>query len=283
MKAYRLATILIAAGSTVPAYSTSYVSDFSSLSPGAALENIDGWHQSASNYDSIYPRAFGTQVGGGTPAAAVGGFYDTEPPAGEDYFCAFHSLDLALLSPASFNVNFALVDSEGFEVDGIIYGSERNPFEITLRNAANAELFSLIFDPVLGESSDPTASPDDLWNVSWSSGGVKSLPIAAIYEASMYGLNLQFNPNGSNVEFNLGLNGINSFSYSDTLNGMSSEQITRIEFGIHAVTSEAVGSPQFGTNHIVFEGLSVVPEPSVTLLTGGALFVMTMRRRRPVC
>lgn len=283
MNAHGFATIVIAAGSCLTAQAATYVSDFSDLSVGAPLDSVDGWQQSAPNFDSIYPRAFGTQLAGGIPAAAVGGYYDTEPPAGESYFSAYHGLDIALQSPASLYTNFAIIDSEGFDVDGTLYGTERNPFQITLRNAANAELFSLIFDPVQGESSDPTASSTDAWNVAWSTGGVKSLPIAAIFEASMYGLNLQFNPNGSNVGFTLSLDGTNGFSYSNTLSGLSDEQIARIEFGIHAVDSDTTGTPQFGTNHIVFDGLAAIPEPSLGLLTGSAVLVLAMRRRRSAC
>lgn len=283
MNAHGFATIIIATGSCLAAQAATYVSDFSDLSTGAPLDTVDGWQQSAPNFDSIYPRAFGTQLAVGTPAAAVGGYYDTEPPTGEGYFSAYHGLDIELHSPASFYTNFAIVDSEGFDVDGTLYGTERNPFQITLRNAANAELFSLIFDPVLGENPDPTASSTDAWNVAWSTGGVKSLPIAAIFEAAIYGFNLQFNPDGSNVGFTLTVNGTNSFSYSNSLSGLAEEQIARIEFGISAVESEATGTPQFGTNHIVFEGIAAIPEPSLGLLTGSAVLVLAMRRRRSTC
>ena len=160
MKANRIVMILVTAGSSLPLYSATYASNFDGLAPGATLENLDGWQQSSPNYGPEYPRAFGTEIGSSV-AAAVGGYYDTEPD-GEDYFNAYHSLDLPLENPASLHINFAIVDSEGWEDNGVTYGAERNPFQITLRNAANAELFSLIFDPVAGESPDPTASSTDV-------------------------------------------------------------------------------------------------------------------------
>lgn len=283
MKASQFPVFLLLAVSALPLHAATYSSDFTSLAPGDPLQGVGGWQQSAPNYDTIYPRAFGTQIQIGSstaPAAAVGGYYDTEPPEGQTYFCAFHSLDLGLQTGASFSTNFALVDSEGYDVDGTLYGAERNPFQITLRNAANAELFSVIFDPVAGESPDPTASANDAWNVSWSSGGIKSIPIAAVFESALYGLNIQFIPVGSDLNFSLGMNGTNSFSYSGTLTGLASSSVSQVEFGIHAVDSDSVGTPQFGTNHIVFQGITMVPEPSTAFLAGGAALLLALRRRR---
>jgi hypothetical protein len=274
MKYHRL-TLLIVGLSTVSSQGATYVSNFTGLGQGAALQGVDGWGQNSPNYNDgfeDYPLAFGTMIDE-TPAGAVGGYYDTVPPPGGRFY-AYHSLSLSLMNTVSFSMRFGINDSAGFTVGENVYGNERNSFSIGFTDSADSELFSIIFDPVPGDP-DPTFSPGDIWNVSWSSGGNQSIPVMAIYETQLHTLNLTLTPSGADVNFNISLTASNTMSSAGTLIGLSSAEITQLQIGI----VEKDGA--FGTNHLAFEGITAaIPEPSSFVILGFAGVCLTLRRRR---
>ncbi len=267
--------LLIAGLCTLSSQGATYVSDFTGLGQGDPLQGVDGWGQNSPNYNDgfeDYPLAFGTLIDQ-NPAAAVGGYYDTVPPVGGDFY-AHHALSLSLANGVSYSMNMGIIDSAGFTVGEDDFGLERNRFRIGFANASGSELFALIFDPVPGDP-DPNFSSNDIWNVSWSSGGNQSIPTMAIYEAQLYALNLQLTPNGADVNFGFSLTGANTVSAGGTLTGLASESIAQLQIGI-SETNDA-----FGTNHIVFEGITAaIPEPSSFVILALSGVCLVLRRRR---
>lgn len=292
MKPQPLILSALAALSTTGLHAAIYLSDFSGLPVNGALEGVDGWQQNGANDtdgSNVYPLAFGTLIGS-DPAAAVGGYYVTDPPNPASEFHANHALSLLASRQFTFAMNFAINDSTGFDTNGIgygepgfdgsgtVYGLERNSFRIGLHNAADDEFFALVFDPVIADP-DPNASTDDVWNVSWSTGGLKST-VMAIYESQLYGLSMTFNPDGDDVDFSFSITGINTATTGGTLVGLSDEEITDLQIGIMPTYSSVTDSPQLGTNLLVFNDIVAIPEPSAFALAGFGAFAFLTRRRR---
>lgn len=260
------------------AYSAVYVSDFSSLGVGDTLEGIDGWTQSETTFSEggiEYPWAFGTQIIVDEvlrPAAAVGGYYNTIPAAAGGFYAA---RTISLSQALVFNMRLAINDSDPFEFEGDLYGAARNSFEVGFYNGGN-QIFSLIFDPnVDPDEPNPLVNEFDTWNVSASSGGVKSSASMAIFESQLYTMNLTLTPNGADIDYFFSLSSDNTPSSSGTLAGLAGFSLDQLRIGI---TPE---SGEYGTNHLVFEGIAVaVPEPSSFLLLTMAVGGMALRRRR---
>jgi len=292
MKAHPLILTVLAAWPACDLQASVYLSDFSGLPVNGALEGVDGWQQNGPNDTdgtTVYPLAFGSMIGE-DPAAAVGGFYVTDPPNPNEEFHAYHALSLLASRQLTLTMNFAINDSTGFDPNGIgygepgfdgsgiIYGQERNSFRIGLHNTLDDEFFALVFDPVVGDP-DPNASLDDVWNVSWSTGGVKST-VMAIYESQLYSLTMSFIPDGDDVDFSFSVAGLNTATTGGTLIGLSDEEITEIQVGISPTYSSVTESQQLGTNHIVFNNIVAIPEPSSLILAGSGVMALTVRRRR---
>lgn len=292
MKSHPLILTALAIWPLSQLHASVYLSDFSGLSVNGALEGVDGWQQNEPNETDgtyVYPLAFGSLIGS-NPAAAVGGYFLTDPPNPNTEFHAYHALSLQASRQLTLSMNFAINDSTGFDSNGIgygepgfdgsgtIYGQERNSFRIGLHNALNEEFFALVFDPVVGDP-DPNASPDDAWNVSWSTGGVKTT-VMGIYESQLHTLTMSFSPDGDDVDFSFSIAGLNTATTGGTLTGLSDEEITEIQVGISPTYSSVTDSQQLGTNHLVFNNLVVIPEPSSLMLAGSGVMALMVRRRR---
>lgn len=285
MRHYPLLSFAIAGLTTLSASASSYVSDFTGLNPGDSLAGFDGWTQSHPNESGLedidgvetlvqYPWAFGSSING-NPAAAVGGYFNTDPPAG-DVFYASHTLSLDGLM--DFQMNFTVVDSDPFDIDGVLYGSARNQFSVGFHNTIGAEVFSLVFDPNTDlENPDPLLNAFDTWNVSSSSGGIKTTATMAIIEGGLYSLQLSLVPNAGNLNFSYSLtSSVNTQSANGVVAGLSNAEFTEMRIGIAAADNE------FGTNFLAFEGVgAAIPEPSSLLLfsfTFGGLALLRKRR-----
>lgn len=292
MKAHPLILMVLAAWPFSSLHASTYLSNFSGLSVNGALEGIDGWQQNAPNDNDgtyTYPLAFGSVIGS-DPAAAVGGYFMTDPPSPTVEFHASHALSMLASRQLTFSMNFAINDSTGFDANGIgygevgfdgsgaVYGQERNSFRIGLHNAVGAEFFALVFDPVAGDP-DPNVSPDDTWNISWSTGGVKTT-VMGIYESQLHQLTMTFNPDGDDVDFSFSVTGSNTATTGGTLVGLADEEITELQVGISPIYSDVTLTPQFGTNHIVFNDVVAIPEPTSMILAGSGLLALLARRRR---
>lgn len=275
--------------SVFSAHAASYTSNFTGLGAGDPLAGIDGWTQNAVNEifeGEVAPWAFGTQIsspGGLRPAAAIGGFYNTDPvlagdPPSATGFYASHTL--SLVGGMSFSMNLSIVDSDGFDIDGTIYGEERNTFRVGFFGSGNNsnpyEIFALVFDPNPGTESGSNTS----WNVSASSGGIKSTAAMAILESQLYGLTVSLTPNGADLDYAFSLaTDLNTANSNGSLTGLSSAAINELRVGIDPLNGP--NGDQYGTNHIVFEGVvAAIPEPSSLMLLAAAAGGMAFRRRR---
>lgn len=291
MRHYPLLSFAIAGFTTLSASASTYVSDFTGLNPGDALVGIDGWTQSVPNDSGLedidgvetlvqYPWAFGSSING-NPAAAVGGFYNTDPPASGAFY-ASHTLSLDGLM--DFQMNFTMVDSEPFDIGGTMYGGERNRFSIGFHNSIGAEMFSLVFDPNIdAENPDPLLNSFDTWNVSSSSGGLQTTATMAVIEGGLYSLQLSLVPNAGNLNFNYSLtSSINTQYANGMVAGLSNAEITELRIGISATDDGLGNGSQLGTNYLAFEGVgAAIPEPSSLLLfsfTFGGLALLRKRR-----
>jgi hypothetical protein len=186
-----------------------------------------------------------------------------------------HTLDLT--TGMLFQINFAIADSVGFDIDGTTYGTERNSFRISFNNSAGGEVFGLLFEPLPVELNLPE-DPGNSWNVSSSAPGYTFAPSMRIFDSAFYTLNLSLMPEAGNLKFNYTLDNISYQRSSGVLTGFANEQIiTEMQIGINNLDG------QFGTNSLIFQGTQVaVPEPSSLLLTGAAIGGLVFRRRRQV-
>lgn len=284
MKTHSLLALAITGLATIPVQAAGYMSDFTGLTLGSPLNGVDGWQQSSPNDGVDYPWAFGAEVDG-SPAGAIGGFYNTTPPAGAGGFHAYHALSFS--TGMSFTIQFAMIDSVPFDDGtGTLYGAERNRFSIGFYNSSGLELLSLMFDPnVDTENPDPVANGFDSWNVSTSSNGIQTGPTMAVYENSVYSLNLVMRPVAGNMNFNYSLLGTNTQSAGGVLTGLGDETITEMRMGITATDAGNGNGNQLGTNYLAFTGTAVtvpaaVPEPSSLMFFSCTLGGLALRRRR---
>lgn len=297
MKHHTLLALAITSMATLPAHAAGYAynADFSFLASGAPLDGYQGWTQSSPNDGGEFPWAFGADVDTDPtaatnfrPAAAVGGYYNTDlpvigtdPPVTVSEFYASHALSFS--SGMSFAMQFAMFDSEPFEYENVLVGAERNRFSFGFYNSSGVELLSVMFDPNVDyENPDPLTNYFDTWNVSTSSNGIPTgSATMAVFETSVYSLNLLMRPEAGNMKFSYSLVGTNTQSANGVLLGLGNEAITEMRLGITATDAGNGNGDQFGTNFLAVLGTAaVVPEPSSLLLCSITLGGLVLRRRR---
>lgn len=281
MRHFPILSLVITSLAVCSASASTYIADFSSLSPGEPLVGVDGWTQSHANFDDgeVYPWAFG-QTLDGIPAASIGGFYNTDPPTGGNFY-ASHTL--SLVGSMYFEMRFSMTDSLPFDFDGVMYGGERNKFTVGFHTSTGAELFGLAFDPNIDlENPDPVTNLNNTWNVSSSSAGVQSAATMAIIESSPYLLRVSLTPKAGDLNFSYSLsNSQYNRSASGVLVGLTPIEISELRIGITATDDGLGNGPQFGTNFLTFGGAgAAIPEPSSLLLFSLTVGGLTFLRKR---
>jgi hypothetical protein len=254
MKLPYLSTLFLAAFAA-NAGAAVYVSDFNNLTTGPSeqIAGQDGWSITDPKPFLSYSIEWDNGTGSGPiPNNATIGLNHAY---GEE------------LGRTTATFDFSFIDSNAAS------NSLRDSFSFSLYNGATT-LFSIIFTP---KEVNPTVAPVGVWTTSFTSNNGAEFGDLALEleEAGTYSFYLDFKKNGSftNVAFSVGNPG-SPLERFRTVSLNSADTVT--SFGFNWLTTEAGG----GDNYMIFDNLSVVPEPSSALLVGlaGLAFVSSRRR-----
>jgi len=250
-----------------------YTTTFNSFTYGAGLGGQDGWAVTGAPGDNTGPTQIGTSPFP-TPATSGGravlfGASDLDPTSTSAY--AYHNYNLPLVGAdvtTTFHVAMTIQDSDPTFPN-------RDSFGFTLRDSSDTNLFTINFTPTAqAPGGDPTTSTR-VDNVSWSSGAFSSAPIATLTEGQWTTIDLTFVqiPSTSDAQFNLSSAGVSIAS--GTLTGFAAANVAT--FG---AVANAYSGNSLGNNMLIFDDISLVPEPSAALLGMlGASFALVRRRR----
>jgi hypothetical protein len=258
------------------ASAAAYFTDFT----GYALGELNGQNGWSTNSPS--PQV-GSVLGlGVAPWGSRSGSIGFTSPVSTSPLYVSHGAAAPIVGPtnASFSSLFQVIDSDSGQGDPVFPGngaSVRDTFGFRLENSSGANLFSFILTPF---SQSPTPELNTAFNTfSWSSDSVSGgtptlvLPGVAAQEGFAYTFNVAFSDaGGGNVGFTADVNGS---SFNGTLNGLSAETIGK--FGAFWNVSNITDA---GSNFMVFDNVSLVPEPSSALLGILGASCVFLRRRR---
>ena len=275
-----------------------YSTDFESFTLGD-INGQDGWkvNATAGIVTPQYPGVVSAVTGPlgnpfGTKSAVVG-FVDELNLTGSDVYVShkYTGGNSTPLLPGGGNPNttftalFQIFDSVSTYSAG---SKQRDQFGFRLQNAAGANLFSLIFTPY---DQDPTPETDTEYNTfSWSTGTgiptqVLNSPLVAAAELQSYFFNIAFLQDPFNVNsviFSAAIGGPGGSSvFGGSLPGLAAEQI--VEFGAFwkgNPPTNPFNAADPGSNYMVFDAVSLVPEPSAALLGLVGMSLVLVRRRR---
>lgn len=252
MKAFKFPLLLLAASSVT---SMATVVTFDGYTAETPLTSYPGW----SATESI---TTGKLIGwvepvDGEMAGAIGGAYSEAANAnfGVTYDSSYYGPTI------NFSVDLLFAGST-FEAPG------RDSFGIKIEAGSNSSLSSvmtMVFFPTV-DTGDGIAR----WEVGYSVGGGEVIYTQkTIREEPWYAFD--FSVTGSAYTFSFGSEVFtgNIAGYNAANDGMGDISFT---------WTKAPTTPH-GTNYMVFDNITVVPEPSVALLSGLATLVMLRRRR----
>jgi len=183
-----------------------------------------------------------------------------------------------------FSAWYQIVDST-YYVNGVgdPVNANRDQFGFSLRTSAGVDLFTFYLTPytqtvfpVIPENAPSTDTYS--WSSAYANGGSPTVVVPTL--ASEYGkaylFEVDFSPiAGTNdVLFSATNQGVDLFT--GVLNNASNQVIGQVG----AIWNPTYGAANAGTNVLVFDNVSLVPEPSSALLgLLGASFVFVRRRR----
>ncbi|HWB07135.1 MAG TPA: PEP-CTERM sorting domain-containing protein [Verrucomicrobiales bacterium] len=230
-------------------YSTNFNSGYDS---SQAVAGQNGWTINDSTTDLSFFVTYNT-----TDAAAIGGYY-TSPALGNVRLS--HSLSLPLVQ-TSLGADFAIVPST-------VTFPGRDTFGWSVYNGSGLNLLTIQFEP---DSVNQT-----LLNITWSTGAGSATTTGwAVQYDGPYSLQVAFaSGGGSDATFTASITGANTVSFNGSLPGMANETVGSI--GQHFVQQAAAA----GDNYMLFDNLSVVPEPSTGALLLTLLMLPLAARRR---
>lgn len=264
---YRLVALLVAA---LPSSASAFVTSFpeATFAPagdiGAQIAGKDGWSIDDPYFDVNDNRGLSySNILNTSLAAQLGGaFYVADPGA---------SIFLSHAAPGelqytSLSVAFA-IQSSNFVNPG------RDAFGFSFRDGGGDNLLTISLVPV-------ASTNNDAYQVRYTVGAnptVNALDGNSdpmfIYHNGLYSLNLGFTPNGANPTFSATITGSNAQTFTGTATGLGASSVDR--FGVEW-NLDGDGA----NNGLIFDDLSVVPEPSSSLLLCLAGLGLACRRKR---
>lgn len=275
-----LGLLLLAAPSSASAFVTSFpLSVFAPLEQiddppapmtndvGAQIAGKDGWTINDPDYNVTDTRGLSySNFLNSSLGAQVGGYYAV-PVANSSIYLS-HAATVGLQS-SSFDVDFAIQAS-----------NEANPgrdaFGFSFRGASNENLLTISFVPY----TSPTYPLDDAYQVRYTVGALGTVNAQDgngdpmfMFHNGFYSLELDFTPNGANPTFSATLTGSNPQTFSGTATGLGASSIARV-----GAEWNLVGDG--GNNGLIFDNISLVPEPSSSLLICLAGLGFVSRRKR---
>jgi len=248
-----------------------YTPDFTSAVPGGGTEGGPtnfgsqlGW--SISNPDPelsfVYPGVglFGQGV-------ALGGYYSTPTTVSTKLF---HPLTEAALNNGQgyLNIDFALINADG--TTGFVGNDDTFGFSLS---DSSGPVLTINFEPTIDENIRSITTITSAGSTPLFPDGI----IPSSYASpSYYNLYVDFTANGSDLEFQGRLGGVNLPAFHGTIAGKAGTTFT--EFGVNYLVNDT-DPLNAGSNFILLGGLSI-PEPSVTLTGLMSLGLLSLRRRR---
>ena len=248
-------------------HSATYASNFDNLTVGD-LPGQGGWSISGAPSSSDSPGQVATPGSGNNVVAF--GYYDLNSGSNSAYLS--HSYGESLVGTSDgytqFLVSVGIVDSSDSDFPN------RDTFGFTFRDGQDQNLFSINFTP-RAQSGIPqsTTRVDD---VTWSNYVTgQSSVIGTLSEGFSTTIDLKFEKFGLNdVKFTLKSEGVQVAT--GNLTGLASSTIATFGATVNSVDSSGV----MGGNQLVFDNISLIPEPSAALLSLLGASLTLIRRRR---
>lgn len=241
------------------AHAATYSTDFTGFTLNQPVAGQDDWMIDDPTPDASYIMS----VTGWGRVATLGYVF----PLNNSSVYLSHAANTPLVG-ATFSVKFQVQDSTND-------GPARDTFGFRLENGSGQNLFSFYLNPY-----DQDADPEDDYayhTFAWSSSSTAPtvlLPGVAAEETKAYTLTVAFALSGANdVTFTGDVNGS---AFSGVIPGLAAESIQ--ELG--AFWTPLNGPEDPGTNFLIFDNISLVPEPSAALLGLAGISLSIIRRRR---
>ena len=265
-----LAPAFVVASLAAQAHAAVYSSNFDS-SPydfGSNLNGLDGW----------------TLTGASLPDVAVISTSPLPNPAsgGQAIHFGFQEIDAASAylfrndggSLVGNGAGYTEFQSAFIVQDSVPTYPNRDTFQFTFRGAADENILTIQLAPT-AQSATPQLNPGRIDQFSWSSDFAAGSPnIGTLNEGQWSTLNVQFTPSGVNdVSFSAKFQGV-QFA-SGTLVGAGSQTL-----GTYGFVWQPLNPNNEGSNILIIDDVSLVPEPSSALLACVAGLGLMIRRRR---
>lgn len=245
----------------------SYSTDFTGYTPGANLAGQSGWV-----INDTTPYASSVLGIGGVWGSRTGSLGYVSPVIQNTVYVS-HPTSVPLVGSGytTFSAMFQVIDSDA----GYGAGAEaRDTFGFRLQDGSGNNVFSFYLTPF---DQDPDPILDTAYHTySWSTGAGPKTDVLIGHSAQelfAYTVTISFATSGSDVTFTGNVNGDTFGGLLPGLAGVSVEQVG-------AIWTPLNGPSDPGSNQLLFDNISMVPETSSALLGLLGASLALVRRRR---
>lgn len=251
-------------------HAATYVSNFDSApyAYDASLNGLDGWTVSGASLPDVAKIAvspFPTPVSGGQ--GIYFGYQEIDASFAYLQRSGGDSLVGNGAGYTQFQAAYTIQDSVPTFVN-------RDSFGFTFRGASNQNILTINLSPTL-QSGSPQLLPSRVDQYSWSSDfAAGNANIGNLTEGQWSTLNLLFTPSGvSDVAFSLKFQGVEAAS--GILTGAATQSL-----GTYGFLWTPLDAADEGSNVLLIDDVSLIPEPSSSLLLCLAGLGLVVRRKR---